>query len=137
MNKLKIKQSRPSSSMTFRKLANIYEEKSNKNSLPNINYEPGRNIFFKDFSSLSKIDIEQIYQSNLELRKIVKDLNNKIYILKSNNQKLNQTISQKNKQIDELTNEIILKNKELCKKYKNESIKKKTNQSELEYKNYF
>ena len=60
----------------------------------------------------------------MDLKQEIKDLNKKIYFLKPNNQKLSQIISQKNKDINDLTNQIILKNKELLTKEKKETYGK-------------
>ena len=83
-----------------------------------------------------KKDNESMYKNNMDLRQEIKDLNKKIDFLKSNNQKLSQIITQKNKEINELTNQIIIKNRELLTKEKKEKEKndknKNINKSEKE-----
>ena len=74
-----------------------------------------------------KIDAEKIYKTNLELKEEIKELKKNIDFYKTNNQKLSQTISQKNKEIDDLTNQLILKNKEIMTIEKKQKEKKETN----------
>ena len=79
-----------------------------------------------------KKDNESMYKNNMDLRQEIKDLNKKIDFLKSNNQKLSQIITQKNKEINELTNQIIIKNRELLTKEKKEKEKNDKNKNEKE-----
>ena len=73
-----------------------------------------------------KIDEEQLHKINIDLKQEIKELNKKIDFLKSNNQKLSLIITQKNKEINELTNQLILKNNELMKKeIKQKNVKEK------------
>ena len=73
-----------------------------------------------------KLDSEEIYKKNQELKEIIKELNKKINFYKTNNQKLSQSITKKNKEINELTNQLILKNNELMKKeIKQKNVKEK------------
>ena len=73
-----------------------------------------------------KLDSEEIYKKNQELKEIIKELNKKIDFYKTNNQKLSQSITKKNKEINELINQLILKNNEIMKKeIKQKNVKEK------------
>ena len=78
-----------------------------------------------------KIDAEKIYKTNLELKEEIKELKKNIDFYKTNNQKLSQTISHKNKEIDDLTNQLILKNKEIMTIEKKQKEKKETNPTKI------
>jgi len=97
------------------------------------NNKNNENEFDFKVNLIPKIDNEKIYKNNIDLKQDIKDLNKKIDFLKSNNHKLSQIITQKNKEINELTNQIILKNKELLTREKKEK-KIKKNEKENEKK---
>ena len=78
-------------------------------------------------TSIPKIEAEKVYKENLDLKETIKELKKNIEFYKTNNQKLSQSISKKNKEINELTNQIILKNKELMTKEKKEKENKEQN----------
>ena len=78
-------------------------------------------------TSIPKIEAENVYKENLDLKETIKELKKNIEFYKTNNQKLSQSISKKNKEINELTNQIILKNKELMTKEKKEKENKEQN----------
>ena len=117
--------SRPKSTSSFQNLPNLTNRfpklSNNKKTSRDENKED--NFNFK-VNLLPKKDKEYMYKNHMDLKQEIKDLNKKIDFLKSNNQKLSQIISQKNKDINDLTNQIILKNKELLTKEKKENFGK-------------
>ena len=117
--------SRPKSTSSFQNLPNLTNRfpklSNNKKTSRDENKED--NFNFK-VNLLPKKDKEYMYKNHMDLKQEIKDLNKKIDFLKSNNQKLSQIISQKNKDINDLTNQIILKNKELLTKEKKENFSK-------------
>ena len=117
--------SRPKSTSSFQNLPNLTNRfpklSNNKKTSRDENKEDSFN--FK-VNLLPKKDKEFMYKSIMDLKQEIKDLKKKIDFLKSNNQKLSQIISQKNKDINDLTNQIILKNKELLTKEKKENFGK-------------
>lgn len=122
------KNSRPQSSFSYHNLPNL------SNRLPKMTnskkYDDNKEDSF-DFkvNLIPKIDRENMYKRNMDLKQEIKDLNKKIDFLKSNNHKLSQIITQKNKEIDDLTNQLILKNKEQLTKEKKEKLSKKSQNS--------
>ena len=131
-NNLKIisdKNNRPDSSKSIHNLPNILLKSNNKKSYPIIsNNERGTN-FKVDLTP--KIEAEKIYKENLELRETIKELKKRIEFYKTNNQQLSQSITQKNKEIDDLTNQVILKNKELINKEKKQKQNKEQKNNEI------
>ena len=122
------KNSRPQSSFSYHNLPNL------SNRLPKMpnskkNDDNKEDSFDFKVNLIPKIDRENMYKRNMDLKQEIKDLNKKIDFLKSNNHKLSQIITQKNKEIDDLTNQLILKNKELLTKEKKEKFSKKTQNS--------
>ena len=108
------KNPRPKSSISIHNLPNISLNNITKKIYPKIskaesNFDFGVNL-------TPKIEAEQVYKNNLELKETIKELKKAVDFYKTNNQKLSQSISRKNKEINELTNQIILKNKELMTK---------------------
>ena len=103
---------------------------SSLHNLPNLTNRFQKNKKLKEDTFEFKVNLnpkedkENLSKYNMDLKQEIKDLNKKIDFLKSNNHKLSQIITQKNKQIDELTNQIILKNKELVTKEKKQKNKK-------------
>jgi len=128
-NKINIpdKNNRPKSSISIHNLPNIpLKYKTKKKSYPIISNSERESNFDFNVNLMPKIDAEKIYKINLELKEEIKELKKNIDFYKTNNQKLSQSISQKNKEIDELTNQLILKNKEIMtmeKKQKEKSQK--------------
>ena len=128
-NKINIpdKNNRPKSSISIHNLPNIpLKYKTKKKSYPIISNSERESNFDFNINLMPKIDAEKIYKINLELKEEIKELKKNIDFYKTNNQKLSQSISQKNKEIDELTNQLILKNKEIMtmeKKQKEKSQK--------------
>ena len=114
--------SRPKSSISVHNLPGIINIKKNKYCYPVISIGERNTNFEVDINP--KLDAEDIYKKNQELKEIIKELKRKIDFYKTNNQKLSQSISNKNKEIDELTNQIIMKNKELMTKEKKEKSNK-------------
>jgi hypothetical protein len=111
---------RPKSSFSFR------NSQKNKKSLYPIISQRGFDSKYDFKVNLNpKLEAEKIYKENMELKETIKELITKIDFFKTNNQKLIQDISKKNKEIDELTNQVILKNKEL----QNEQRKKRENKN--------
>ena len=101
----------------------------NKKEYPIISISERESYFDFNINLIPKIEAEKIYKENLDLKETIKELKKNIDFYKTNNQKLSQTITKKNKEIDELTNEIILKNKELMTKDKKEKEKKEEKNS--------
>ena len=114
--------SRPKSSISIHNLPGIINKKKNKYCYPVISNGERQTNFEIEINP--KLDAEDIYKKNQELKEVIKELKRKIDFYKTNNQKLSQSISKKNKEIDELTNQIILKNKELMTKEKKQKIVK-------------
>ena len=119
---------RPLSSNSSQINSKIFTDKD-KSLYPKITskYDINRNDYDPHKTYLPKIESENLYKNNLDLKQTINDLNKKIAFLKSNNQKLSLTISQKNKEIDELTNQILIQNKEKEKLMKNKNDKKNKN----------
>ena len=122
------KNSRPQSSFSYHNLPNLSNRLSK---MPNNkkNDDNKEDSFDFKVNLIPKIDRENMYKRNMDLKQEIKDLNKKIDFLKSNNHKLSQIITQKNKEIDDLTNQLILKNKELLTKEKKEKSSKKPQHS--------
>jgi len=122
------KNNRPQSSISLRHLPNLTHRKP-KVSYPKITStrDINRNDYNPHKTFIPKLESENIYKNNIDLKQTINDLNRKIDFLKANNQKLSLIISKKDKEIDELTNQIILKNKELVTKEKKERLKEKKN----------
>ena len=123
-----LKNNRPLSSISLRHLPNLTHRKP-KVSYPKITStrDINRNDFNPHKTFIPKLESENIYKNNIDLKQTINDLNKKIDFLKANNQKLSLIISKKDKEIDELTNQVILKNKELVTKEKKERQKEKRN----------
>ena len=121
------KNPRPKSSKYINNLPRISFK--NKKEYPIISISERESNFDFNINLIPKIEAEKIYKENLDLKETIKELKKNIDFYKTNNQKLSQTISKKNKEIDELTNEIILKNKELMTKDKKEKEKKEEKNS--------
>ena len=129
-NNISEKNTRPKSSISIHNLPNIPLKYKSKKSYPIISNSERESNFDFNVNLTPKIDAEKIYKTNLELKEEIKELKKNIDFYKTNNQKLSQTISQKNKEIDDLTNQLILKNKEIMtieKKQKEKKEKKETN----------
>lgn len=124
LNIFKEKNTRPQSSNSFRNLPNILMIKKNKPSYPIIESNLKEENFDFNINLIPKIEAENIYKDNFDLKEKIKELKKKIDFYKTNNQKLSQSISQKNREINELTNQLILKNKELMSKEKKQKLKK-------------
>ena len=121
------KNPRPKSSKYINNLPRISFK--NKKEYPIISISERETNFDFNINLIPKIEAEKIYKENLDLKETIKELKKNIDFYKTNNQKLSQTITKKNKEIDELTNEIILKNKELMTKDKKEKEKKEEKNS--------
>ena len=121
------KNPRPKSSKYINNLPRISFK--NKKEYPIISISERESNFDFNINLIPKIEAEKIYKENLDLKETIKELKKNIDFYKTNNQKLSQTITKKNKEIDELTNEIILKNKELMTKDKKEKEKKEEKNS--------
>ena len=126
-NNISEKNTRPKSSISIHNLPNIPLKYKNKKSYPIISNSERESNFDFNENLTPKIDAEKIYKTNLELKEEIKELKKNIDFYKTNNQKLSQTISQKNKEIDDLTNQLILKNKEIMTIEKKQKEKKETN----------
>ena len=126
-NNISEKNTRPKSSISIHNLPNIPLKYKNKKSYPIISNSERESNFDFNVNLTPKIDAEKIYKTNLELKEEIKELKKNIDFYKTNNQKLSQTISQKNKEIDDLTNQLILKNKEIMTIEKKQKEKKETN----------
>ena len=126
-NNIPEKNTRPKSSISIHNLPNIPLKYKNKKSYPIISNSERESNFDFNVNLTPKIDAEKIYKTNLELKEEIKELKKNIDFYKTNNQKLSQTISQKNKEIDDLTNQLILKNKEIMTIEKKQKEKKETN----------
>ena len=124
LNIFKEKNTRPQSSNSFRNLPNILMIKKNKPSYPIIESNLKEENFDFNINLIPKIEAENIYKDNFDLKEKIKELKKKIDFYKTNNQKLSQSISQKNREINELTNQLILKNKELMTNEKKQKLKK-------------
>ena len=124
LNIFKEKNTRPQSSNSFRNLPNILMIKKSKPSYPIIESNLKEENFDFNINLIPKIEAENIYKDNFDLKEKIKDLKKKIDFYKTNNQKLSQSISQKNREINELTNQLILKNKELMTNEKKQKLKK-------------
>ena len=111
---------RPKSSFSFRN-----SQKNKKSLYPIISQRGFDSKYDFKVNLIPKLEAEKIYKENMELKETIKELITKIDFFKTNNQKLIQDISKKNKEIDELTNQVILKNKEL----QNEQRKKRENKN--------
>ena len=118
------KKPRPQSSTSIHNLPKISMKYKNKKSYPIISNSERESDFDFNINLNPKIDAERMYKDNLDLKEIIKELKKKIDFYKTNNQKLIQTISKKNKEINELTNQVILKNKELMTKEKRQKENK-------------
>jgi len=123
-----LRNNRPQSSISLRHLPNLTHRKP-KVSYPKITStkDINRNDYNPHKTFIPKLESENIYKNNIDLKQTINDLNKKIDFLKANNQKLSLIISKKDKEIDELTNQVILKNKELVTKEKKERQKEKRN----------
>lgn len=123
-----LKNNRPQSSISLRHLPNLAHLKQ-KVSYPKITStrDINRNDYNPHKTFIPKLESENIYKNNIDLKQTINELNKKIDFLKANNQKLSLIISKKDKEIDELTNQVILKNKELVTKEKKERQKEKKN----------
>ena len=122
------KNSRPQSSFSYHNLPNLLN-RFPKMTNSKKNDDNKEDSFDFKVNLIPKIDRENMYKRNMDLKQEIKDLNKKIDFLKSNNHKLSQIITQKNKEIDDLTNQLILKNKELLTKEKKEKLSKKSQNS--------
>ena len=111
---------RPKSSFSFRN-----SQKNKKSLYPIISQRGFDSKYDFKVNLIPKLEAEKIYKENMELKETIKELITKIDFFKTNNQKLIQDISKKNKEIDELTNQVILKNKES----QNEQRKKRENKN--------
>ena len=129
------KNPRPKSSKSINNLPRISLKNNNKKGYPIISISERETNFDFNINLIPKIEAEKIYKENLDLKETIKELKKNIDFYKTNNQKLSQTISKKNKEIDELTNEIILKNKELMTKDQKEKEKKEEKNSTKKIKN--
>ena len=114
---------RPQSSFSLHNLPNLRNSKMSYKK----NDENKEDSFDFKVKLIPKKEKENIYERNMDLKQEIKNLNKQLDFLKSNNHKLSQTITQKNKEIDDLTNQVILKNKELLTK---EKLRKKSEISE-------
>ena len=126
-NNISEKNTRPKSSISIHNLPNIPLKYKSKKSYPIISNSERESNFDFNVNLTPKIDAEKIYKTNLELKEEIKELKKNIDFYKTNNQKLSQTISHKNKEIDDLTNQLILKNKEIMTIEKKQKEKKETN----------
>ena len=126
-NNISEKNTRPKSSISIHNLPNIPLKYKSKKSYPIISNSERESNFDFNVNLTPKIDAEKIYKTNLELKEEIKELKKNIDFYKTNNQKLSQTISQKNKEIDDLTNQLILINKEIMTIEKKQKEKKETN----------
>ena len=111
---------RPKSSFSFRN-----SQKNKKSLYPIISQRGFDSKYDFKVNLIPQLEAEKIYKESMELKETIKELITKIDFFKTNNQKLIQDISKKNKEIDELTNQVILKNKEL----QNEQRKKRENKN--------
>ena len=128
---------RPQSSSSIHHLPNLTSRQAKLaqkiiSSRRDINQNQDQNEYDFKVNLNPKKDNESMYKNNMDLRQEIKDLNKKIDFLKSNNQKLSQIITQKNKEINELTNQIIIKNRELLTKEKKEKEKNDKNKNKNE-----
>ena len=130
-NNISEKNTRPKSSISIHNLPNISLKYKNKKSYPIISNSERESNFDFNVNLTPKIDAEKIYKTNLELKEEIKELKKNIDFYKTNNQKLSQTISHKNKEIDDLTNQLILKNKEIMTIEKKQKEKKETNPTKI------
>ena len=131
-NKFSDKYNRPKSSIPIHNLPNIpLKYKNKKKSYPIISNNERESNFDFNVNLIPKIDAEKIYKVNLDLKEEIKELKKNIDFYKTNNQKLSLSISQKNKEIDELTNQLILKNKVIMTMEK----KKKENKEQIPINN--
>ena len=121
------KNPRPKSSKLVHDLPKIPLKNNNKKEYPIISISDRELNFDFNVTSIPKIEAEKVYKENLDLKETIKELKKNIEFYKTNNQKLSQSISKKNKEINELTNQIILKNKELMTKEKKEKENKEQN----------
>ena len=123
-----LRNNRPQSSISLRHLPNLTHRKP-KVSYPKITStkDINRNDYNPHKTFIPKLESENIYKNNIDLKQTINDLNKKIDFLKANNQKLSLIISKKDKEIDDLTNQVILKNKELVTKETKERQNEKRN----------
>ena len=124
------KNPRPKSSISMHNLPNLPLKYRNKKTYPIISNEKDSNFDF-NVNLIPKLEAEKIYKVNLDLKQEIKELKKNIDFYKTNNQKLTLTISQKNKEINDLTNQIILKNKEIMTMEKKKKEKKEKDTTQI------